>query len=172
MATSTALISIEEYLRTMYHPDCDFVDGHIEERNLGEYEHGVVQTEVARWFSNRGVEWNIRAITEQRTRVSEDRVRIPDITVIRRDAPREAVRFTPALLCIEVLSPEDRLSRTARIMDEYLQMGVPNLWIVDPIRRAAYTYGIDGLHQVAGDRISIPGTLIFLDLPSIYAELD
>jgi hypothetical protein len=30
-----ALLSLEEYLRTSYHPDCDFVDGHLEERNLG-----------------------------------------------------------------------------------------------------------------------------------------
>ncbi len=28
------LLSIEEYLHTSYHPDCDFVDGHLEERNV------------------------------------------------------------------------------------------------------------------------------------------
>jgi hypothetical protein len=39
MATASTLISIEEYLRTSYHPDCDYVDGEIQERNLGEREH-------------------------------------------------------------------------------------------------------------------------------------
>ena len=32
-------LTMDEYLHTMYHPDCDFVDGHLEERNLGEFEH-------------------------------------------------------------------------------------------------------------------------------------
>jgi hypothetical protein len=51
-------------------------------------------------------------------------------------------------------------------------MGVPNLWIVDPIQRTAYTYGTEGVEQVAGDRLSVPGTDIFLDLSAIFAELD
>ena len=29
MATAPPLLSIEEYLRTSYHPDADFVDGEI-----------------------------------------------------------------------------------------------------------------------------------------------
>jgi hypothetical protein len=33
MSTRT-LISVEEYLRSSYEPDCDFVDGEIEERNV------------------------------------------------------------------------------------------------------------------------------------------
>jgi hypothetical protein len=35
MAVET-LVSIEEYLGTAYLPDCDYVDGSVEERNLGE----------------------------------------------------------------------------------------------------------------------------------------
>ena len=44
MATATTLIPIEEYLRTTYHPDRDYVDGEIQERNLGEREHARLQT--------------------------------------------------------------------------------------------------------------------------------
>ena len=40
MATAPTLISVEEYLSTSYHPDCDYVDGELEERNVGEYSHG------------------------------------------------------------------------------------------------------------------------------------
>ena len=39
MATAASLISIEEYLSHTYEPDCDYVDGHLEERNLGERDH-------------------------------------------------------------------------------------------------------------------------------------
>lgn len=37
------LISVEEYLATSYRPDCDYVDGQVLERNLGEWEHGSLQ---------------------------------------------------------------------------------------------------------------------------------
>ena len=36
-------ISVREYLGTSYRPDCEYIDGRIEERNLGEYDHGLVQ---------------------------------------------------------------------------------------------------------------------------------
>jgi hypothetical protein len=35
MATS-AIVPVSEYLRTSYSPDCDYVDGEVQERNLGE----------------------------------------------------------------------------------------------------------------------------------------
>jgi hypothetical protein len=36
MATG-ALVSVDEYLSTSYDPDCDYVDGVVEERNVGRY---------------------------------------------------------------------------------------------------------------------------------------
>jgi len=33
MATAAPVISVEEYLSEVYEPDCDYVDGHLEERN-------------------------------------------------------------------------------------------------------------------------------------------
>ena len=42
MAAGTQ-ISVEEYLHTAYRPDCDYVDGVVEERNLGERDHSWIQ---------------------------------------------------------------------------------------------------------------------------------
>ena len=50
MATS-ALISVAEYLSTSYRPDCDYVDGEVQERNLGEYDHGKPQGILCLLFS-------------------------------------------------------------------------------------------------------------------------
>ena len=41
---ATAAISLQEYLATSYRPDRDYVDGAVLERNLGEREHGAIQT--------------------------------------------------------------------------------------------------------------------------------
>ncbi|CAN5728477.1 hypothetical protein BH10ACI4_BH10ACI4_09750 [soil metagenome] len=78
----SAPISLEEYIRTSYHPDCDFVDGHIEERNLGEYDHSHLQVALGAWFFSHRTEWKIRVSSEYRTRVSPNRIRIPDVSII------------------------------------------------------------------------------------------
>ena len=171
MATATTLISIDEYLRTSYHPDADFVDGQIEERNLGEYEHGFLQTAIGSWFFTRRHEWNINAITEQRIRVAPNRVRICDVCLISRDAPREQVTQTPPLACIEILSPEDRLPRAAKVMQDYADMGVQNLWLLDPIDRVAYLYTAEAQFKIVEDRLTIPNTEIHLDLPALFESI-
>jgi len=57
-------VTVEEYLHTAYEPDCDYVDGQIEERNLGEYDHANLQTALAVWLRTRAREWNIRVVVE------------------------------------------------------------------------------------------------------------
>ena len=172
MATATQLIPIEEYLRTSYHPDCDYVDGELQERNLGEFEHGRLQALLTMWFGNNEKQWNVRVVTELRTRVASTKVRIPDVCLISRDAPREQVPVTPPILCIEILSPEDRLPRVAKRLDDFLAMGVQNLWIIDPIDRVAYIYSAQGLLKITTDRLAIENTPIYIDLPTLFASLD
>jgi len=45
MATTTH-ISLEEYLRTPFEPDAQYVRGEIQERAMGEYEHTAVQRAI------------------------------------------------------------------------------------------------------------------------------
>ena len=96
---------------------------------------------------------------------------IADVCLIRRDAPREQVTVTPPLVCVEILSPEDRL-RAARVMEDYARMGVPNLWLLDPKDRVAYIYSSDGLLKLTATRLTIRTTEIHVDLPTLFAALD
>ena len=50
-------------------------------------------------------------------------------------------------------------------------MGVPNLWLLDPTDRVAYIYK-DGALRLITDRLTIPDTEIYLDLPTLFASLD
>jgi len=172
MATSTTLISLEEYLQTSYKPDCDFVDDHLEERNVGKFDHNRMQILIAAWFVTQEKNWGVIALTEQRTQVSSRRVRIPDVCLIRTEVPREQVSLTPHLLCVEVLSPEDRFSRTTKVLEDFAAMGVEHLWIIDPIDRVGYIYQPGGKLQIVTDRLIIPETPIYLDLPNLFAALD
>ena len=49
---ATTLISVAEYLAASYHPDREYIDGILEERNLGEYDHANLQSALLVWFRN------------------------------------------------------------------------------------------------------------------------
>jgi len=172
METLPALWTIEEYLRTSFRPDADFVDGEIEERHLGEFEHATLQTAIGSYFFTRRALWNIHPVTEQRILTRKGRVRIADLAILRADAPREKVTQTPPLICIEILSPEDRISRAKVVLSDYLAMGVPNIWLIDPIYRAVFTFGADGLREADPANLVAAGTQIRLDLTEAFAAID
>lgn len=109
---------------------------------------------------------------EQRIQVSATRVRICDVAVLRMDAPRERVTLTPPLICIEVLSPEDRLNRAKLVLADYLAMGVENIWLINPIRRSASNFDSTGLHEVDPAKLTVPGSPICVDLTEAFAALD
>lgn len=165
-------VSVREYLTTSYRPDCDYIDGRIEERTVGEYDHGAVQAMLAHYFLLHGREWGVRAATEVRMRVSKTRFRIPDVLVVRRDAPKEPVLTHPPLLAIEVLSSEDRMSRVQERIDDFLLFGIENIWIVDPQRRQGHRATATGLELAEDGVLTVPDTLIRIDLTALFAELD
>jgi Uma2 family endonuclease len=79
----------------------------------------------------------VRAATELRVQVKAKRFRIPDVCVVLGD-PGEQILTKPPFLCIEILSPEDRISRIKDRVNEYLAMGVPYVWVLDPQTRQTY----------------------------------
>jgi Uma2 family endonuclease len=172
VATAPLLITLDEYFHTNYRPDAHFVDGVIEERNLGEYDHAKLQTFIAVLFSNNEDRWQTDAVVEQRIRVAPNRVRVADIAILHADAPHEPVTHTPPYICIEVLSPEDRLSRAEKVLSDYLAMGVPNIWLIDPIKRKAYNFSANGLEAVDDLVLTVPETPIRLDVADLFAKLD
>jgi Uma2 family endonuclease len=135
--SSRTLISVEEYLASSFRPDCDYVDGHIEERNLGERTHSWIQGMLiiclGRYLETEG----IQVLPEVRVQVKPTRFRIPDVCVVLGH-PGEEILTKPPFLCIEILSPEDRMSRMKERVNEYLAMGVPYVWVLDPQTKRTY----------------------------------
>jgi Uma2 family endonuclease len=146
--TTRTLIPVEEYLTTVYRPDCDYVDGEVLERNLGERDHGRLQLRLGAYFLARQAEWDTYAIVEQRVQVRPGKFRVPDVCVVLGSTD-EQVLTAPPFLCVEILSPEDRMSRVQDRIDDYFTMGVAHVWVVDPARRSAFVATAKGdLHRV------------------------
>jgi Uma2 family endonuclease len=171
MSSATG-ISVEEYLSTSYRPDCDYVDGEVRQRNVGEYEHGRLQARLTMWFGNREREWHIRVIVEQRIRVASGRYRIPDVCIIDRNQPVEPVFTRPPLICVEILSKDDRLRDMQERVADYLNLGVPNVWILDPLSRRVYICTAGEFRQPSGGFLEVEGTPIHVPLDEIFNELD
>jgi len=169
MATSTQ-VSLDVYLRSVYEPDVDYVDGELEERYVGEFDHSILQQQVLMWFYLREKAWNIRAVIEQRTRVAATKVRVPDISVFSRSTPIQQVFSSPQLIAIEVLSPEDRRAHMDKKIQNYIEFGVANIWVVDPKKREGWNCS-DG-NWTRSYKLEVAGTPIYLPLAELFSKID
>ena len=168
---ATALVSIGEYLATSYRPDREYIDGTIEERNLGTYDHARLQLILGGWFLRREREWNIRAVVEQRVQVSPTRFRVPDVTVIDGAQPVEQILTHPPLITVEVLSPEDTWARMEERIADYLSFGIANVWVLDPKSRRAWTIMPEGRREVT-TVLEVAGSPIAVPLEELFRELE
>lgn len=166
------LIPVSEYLSTVYEPDCDYVEGELQERNLGERPHSFVQSILVAIFNANRRAWGISAGTELRVQVGPNRYRVPDVTVMRRSDPADPIVQVAPLVCIEVLSPEDRIARMQERFADYFRMGVAHVWMVDPLSRQAWVALPDGSLQHVDEALTVPGTPIRVELAALWAELD
>jgi Uma2 family endonuclease len=135
---AATLVSIEDYLSTSYSPDREYLDGRIVERNLGEKTHSTIQRNLIGWFWDRRNVLPVRAFPEQRIQVSSTRFRIPDVTVVKASQVQGEIFKAPPHLCIEILSKDDTLDYMQEKIDDYLQFGVPCVWIINPRLRKGY----------------------------------
>ncbi len=148
------LVPVEEYLNTNYDPDCEYVDGVIVERNLGEKTHSRIQRNVIGWFWDRRKELPLQAYPEQRVQVSARRFRIPDVTVVKTSQFQDEIFRNPPHLCIEILSKDDTMDYMQEKIDDYLRFGVPYIWIINPRLRKGYIVTSAGIVEAEGGALT------------------
>jgi len=156
-------VSEGEYLATSYEPDCEFEDGVLIERNLGEQDHSWLQTALGAYFFRRRKLWGIEVFTQLRHRIRAGKYMVPDICVIQAPRPAEKVFSKPPLIWIEILSPEDRPLKVNNKVRQVIEFGVPNVWVIDPetldseIHTPAGSRKVeDRILRVEGSPISVP----------------
>ena len=162
---------LEYYLQTDFRPDCDYVDGEILERNVGEREHSFLQLRISMLISQHEREWGVAVYPEHRVQVSHDRFRVPDVCVVSAHEPFEKVVSHPPILCVEIMSSEDRWARITERFEDYRRMGVPSLWAVDPIECKAWMWSSGTPEWKEASILEVPATPIRIDLAPVFAEL-
>jgi Uma2 family endonuclease len=102
--------------------------------------------------------------------VASNRYRVPDLIVVREPVPADPVLLSAPYICIEILSPDDSPRQVRDRFDDYIALGVPNNWLLDPDERRAWIATSEGylpcqdgvLRTIAGD-VALPIADLFDD---------
>jgi Uma2 family endonuclease len=168
MSTKT-LMTVEEYLRTSFEDgDCEYVDGEIVEKNMGHHDHSNIQTRILFLLLLLQDSLGLHVLGEIRMRIGSSRYRVPDIGVWLSPDIGGSVATIPPFLIVEVLSPDDRMTRVKMKVDEYLSIGVEWIWLVDPADQTAICYSqanpagtVCNVLRTANPSIEIPLAKVF-----------
>ena len=168
--TVGTLISVDEYLNTSYDPDVEYVDGVLVERNVGDWPHSLVQSNLI--FAFRSKYPQVYAVPELRSRTRETRYRLPDVCVVLAP-PKTKYVMEAAFLAVEVLSEDDRMTKVMERLEEFDRRGVPNIWVIDPRLRTIAVYASGALNEVRGDRVATKGDpCLELTRDEIFRDLE
>lgn len=170
MVAATSPITVQDYLKMSRDPDCEYVAGVVEERPVGEYDHSTWQIALAAYFLSREKDLNILSRPELRVQVADDSFRVPDVTLLSRDAPREQIITHAPLAVFEILSPEDTMTKMLDKLADYERMGIAGIWVIEPTRRAYYRYREGQLTPTT--ELELPGKGFRVPFTEIAALID
>lgn len=166
-------VPIEEYLRSSYSPDAEYIDGRIVEREstTGENDHSAWQKALVVWFEVQAAKVGIRVRPELRVQVDAYNFQIPDVTLLDRNLPAEPVATRPPIAVFEVLSPSDQVSRVMKKAERYEKMGIRTILILDP-DGPAYRYRGGKLEPLTERAFVLEGSQARFDLDEIAKLVD
>ncbi len=167
-----ATVSMEEYLRTSYRPDVEYIDGELREKTTGEFTHGEAEGILGSWFLERRKEWQILCALNTRTQTSSHRVRLVHVVVVG-EGSRERQQLThPPLLTIEVLCTDDIPAELEARAADLESMGVRNIWLIDPYARTEKVWSAGKWRVSQSSRLrTVEGTM-FLDLNWVWQQME
>lgn len=138
----------------------ELVDGCLVEKNMGGFASwvaGRILKLLAYYGDDQGLGWVLDSEGSYQCFPDDPRkVRKPDVSFIRRGRlpderiPDGHVPIAPDL-AVEVVSPNDTAYEVDAKVQEYLNAGVPWVWVVNPETRSVHVYGGDGTVKRLGE---------------------
>ncbi|HXB75328.1 MAG TPA: Uma2 family endonuclease [Candidatus Acidoferrales bacterium] len=141
-------------MNTSYHPDVEYEDGVLVERNVGDWPHSTVQSNLIFALGTKYAHVYVCPVLRSQTRAT--RYRLPDVCVVLT-RPKTKYLVDAAFLAIEVLSEDDRMTKTMERLEEFDRKGVTNIWVIDPRLRTILVYSSGLLNEVRGASIATTG---------------
>jgi Uma2 family endonuclease len=156
MATTGTGVSVEEYLRTGYRPDVEYIDGELKEKPVVGFAHGRLQALLSEWFGTHRKQWG--------------KYRLPDVVVVDKAERSVAALERPPLIAIEVLSPTDVFQDLRERARDLRAMGTENIWLIDPGEKSVSIWDGQTWQPFVGERVQAVGSEAYLDLTWLWEE--
>lgn len=83
-------------------------------------------------------------------------------------APPGRIITSPPEVAVEVLSPEDRAADVQDKIDDYLQFGIPVVWLIDPERQRAWMHTKESSREVRDRILRNPAGDIEVPLSAVF----
>ncbi len=173
------LITGDELLAMGDTGPCELIDGRIVRMRPTGGEHAAIEAALTAklhsYVRERRIGWVLGGEVGIYIRRSPDRVRGADAAFVSRERmpTRPGRRFLEVApeLVIEVLSPDDCWQDIRQKIEEYFEIGVERVWVVEPENRAVLVYRSpdESERMREGDVLEGHGTLEGFRLP--VAEL-
>ncbi len=129
-----AALTVDEYLRTPYEWEPEYVRGELVERPYNDLAHSFLAGRMCRFMPHRG--FTTASIS---LRIAPDLIRIADMAIFAK-VPRADIPDEPPLVAVEILVPEDRFTHIMQKLSEYWAWGVANIWVISPKLQKFYVY--------------------------------
>src|SRR5438876_192042 len=136
--SAKVLMGVDEYLKTSFDgPDCEYLDGEVVERNMGEWPHARAQGNLHYLLRVLEPRLGILVVPEIRIQINCTRYRVADVAVWREGNLDGQEGRNGRDAATDVVSPEDCITRMQPKIVEYLSIGVEWIWLIDPIEKSA-----------------------------------
>lgn len=165
-------ISADEYLTAGYHPDVEYVDGVLVERDVPTISHSLLQAILSEYFRKYRKQFRFAALSEPRTQIVERaRYRIPDLMLCPIPLPAGKIVDSTPWAVIEILSPDDRLSEQLARFRDYKQIGVLHMVLLDPEELTAYRFDNRALIEAPLTSLELPTGDLPFDTEDLFRQL-
>jgi Uma2 family endonuclease len=181
MTTTLSSTYTAEDLLTM--PDGDLyelVDGQLVEREMGtesSWIAGRLLLLLSAYVQDQQLGWVFPSDNSYQCFPNRpNKVRKPDVSFIRmgrlpkEELPRGHCRIAPDLVA-EVISPNDLYSDVIRKVLEFLAVGVPLIWVVDPDTRTVTVYRANNTLTLLHEHEQLSGEKVLEGFTCQIAEL-
>ncbi len=154
MAIVESTITPEDLLKIRDRPMPELVDGQLVERPPMGMRSDAIASRLGRWIGNHVDSHDLGFVcgAQGSYQVFPDdprKVRIPDVSFLKKERmpagplPEGHCRIVPDLV-VEVISPNDQASDLNAKIEDFLNAGVPLIWIADPRTCTIQIFRADG----------------------------
>jgi len=170
-------VSEEEYLRTDYEPNCEYLDGVLVPKPFPDRIHSRLQLLLGSYLLSIEQAYGLSTTLEIHTRIRPGRWRVPDIAVVRSGWKDRYPDVDAApLFTIEIVSKDEPWSELRGKVTDHLSMGIGTVIVSDPHTRtvlvATQSQSLREIDPPLVVRVLIPGKdSLSIDFDHLFSQI-